>query len=80
MKGDDMDKKDKLPFIGIVGYDGSEALRGGRVELHPATDAWMRGMRYGTIEGVAKDGSAARVKLDKARNTVTVSARNLRAI
>lgn len=27
---------------------------GRRVELHPATDRWMRGDRYGTIVGVSK--------------------------
>lgn len=27
---------------------------GTRVELHPATDAWMRGDRYGTVVGVGR--------------------------
>ena len=27
---------------------------GDQVELHPATDAWMRGDRYGTVTGVGR--------------------------
>ena len=27
---------------------------GQRVELHPATDAWMRGDRFGTVERIGK--------------------------
>lgn len=27
---------------------------GDRVELHPATDLWMRGARFGTVEGVGR--------------------------
>lgn len=27
---------------------------GERVELHPATDRWMRGDRYGTIEKIGR--------------------------
>ena len=30
----------------------SEYDRGDRVQVHPATDAWMRGMRYGTVVSV----------------------------
>lgn len=31
-----------------------DAVVGQRVELHPATDAWMRGDRYGTVERVGR--------------------------
>jgi hypothetical protein len=27
---------------------------GARVELHPGTDAWMRGDRYGTVKGYGR--------------------------
>lgn len=30
-----------------------EMVRGQRVRLHPATDLWMRGARYGTVVGCA---------------------------
>ncbi len=34
------------------GYDGSALTIGARVEIHPATDLWMRGARFGTIVGI----------------------------
>lgn len=27
---------------------------GDRIQTHPATDAWMRGLRYGTVTKVTK--------------------------
>jgi hypothetical protein len=42
---------------------------GQRVELHPATDRWMMGDRFGEVRAVASSWEAgkylARVKLDK---------------
>ena len=43
---------------------------GQRVALHPATDAWMRGVRYGTVIKVMHSG-AVRVQGDYGQ-TVTV--------
>lgn len=43
-------------------------VKGCRVELHPGTDLWMMGARYGTVMGAAKgdDGrDMVWVKLDK---------------
>jgi len=34
----------------IVDYEGNRAIIGDRVELHPATDWWMRGARFGIIK------------------------------
>lgn len=34
----------------MKGYDGKEYSVGDRVELHPGTDLWMRGARYGTVK------------------------------
>jgi len=31
-----------------------EMVKGKRVGIHPATDLWMRGARFGTVTGVAK--------------------------
>ena len=31
------------------GFDGNGYNVGDRVELHPGTDLWMRGARYGTV-------------------------------
>jgi hypothetical protein len=59
---------------------------GARVELHPATDDWMRGDRYGTVVGYGRKVRGhhpIRVKLDKSNRVkrysqelVTVIARN----
>lgn len=50
----------------------AESLIGTRVELHPSTDLWMRGARYGVIVGVTRHPSFFRVKLDKLAKPVRV--------
>ena len=62
---------------------------GMRAELHPATDAWMRGDRYGDIVGVSKrsrsypdpddprNGHTFRIRMDRSGRTLTVSEGNL---
>lgn len=47
-----------------------------RVELHPATDAWMRGDRFGTITHVGR--SSVTVRLDKSGRETRVAAYNIR--
>lgn len=44
-----------------------EMVRGRRVELHPGTDLWMMGARYGTVVGVAtiEGKEMLRVQLDR---------------
>lgn len=55
-------------------------LVGKRVQLHPATDRWMMGDRYGLIVAVkvnTKDDATfpevdyAKIKLDKSNKTIT---------
>lgn len=41
----------------------AEFFVGDRVQLHPATDLWMRGARYGTVTKVTK--THVHVKVDK---------------
>lgn len=66
---------------------------GTRVELHPATDHWMRGDRYGEIVGVGKfvwyvdrtTGETLRfrpyhVRLDKSGKIVKVHPENLSSV
>jgi hypothetical protein len=49
-----------------VGYDGNGYNVGDRVELHPGTDLWMRGARYGTVTGISlTSADRVRVELDK---------------
>lgn len=61
---------------------------GDRVQLHPATDRWMQGDRYGEIVSVrlrAVPGPGDRyersgfydVKLDRSGDRVTLSARDI---
>lgn len=33
----------------LIGYDGKGYAVGDRVELHPGTDLWMRGARFGEV-------------------------------
>ena len=48
-----------------TGYDGRTFTIGDRIELHPGTDLWMRGARYGEVVGLSltKD-DRVRIKLD----------------
>lgn len=36
----------------MTGYTADDFAKGDRVELSPATDLWMRGVRYGTVDYV----------------------------
>ena len=48
------------------GYDGNGYNVGDRVELHPGTDLWMRGVRYGTVERMSlTPEDRVHVRLDK---------------
>jgi hypothetical protein len=38
---------------------------GDRVELHPATDDWMRGDRFGMVVGMGGDPLRVMVRLDR---------------
>lgn len=62
---------------------------GKRVQLHPATDAWMRGDRYGVIVSVSRkarsfldprdprNGHTFRVKMDRSGRTLRVCEGNI---
>ena len=50
----------------VNGYDGNGYTVGDRVEIHPGTDLWMRGARYGEVVRLSltpKD--RVHVRLDK---------------
>lgn len=51
--------------------------KGDRVELHPATDWWMRGAKYGTVTRVGKE--YVHVALDKrpGRQPIPIRPQNL---
>jgi hypothetical protein len=65
----------------IRGYDSKIIRHGDRIELHPATDLWMRGVRYGTVVGTSltPDGRI-HVELDLLRGTFAAHAGTLRSI
>lgn len=62
----------KLPESNPTGH-GFET--GNRVQLHPGTDLWMRGDRYGEVVEVTK--TRVRVKLDKSGRKVWLQGRNV---
>ena len=50
----------------LIGYDGNGYTIGDRVEIHPGTDLWARGARYGTVTGTSlTPADRVRVRLDK---------------
>lgn len=50
----------------VYGYDANGYRTGDRVELHPGTDLWMRGARYGTVKSISARGKVpVKVELDK---------------
>ena len=65
-------------FVGY-GYDGSGINVGDRVELHPGTDLWMRGARFGKV-AFARLGESrvCRVQLDRLPRTVSCQLSRLR--
>ena len=59
----------------VYGFDGNGYTIGDRVEIHPGTDMWMRGARFGTVVRMSltpKD--RVHVKLDKISQTVAGTA------
>jgi hypothetical protein len=50
----------------VTGYDGYGYTVGDRVEIHPGTDLWMQGARYGTVVRMSPTpADRVHVKLDK---------------
>ena len=49
----------------LVGFDGNGYGIGDRVQLHPGTDLWMRGARYGIVVGTSfTERDRVKVELD----------------
>lgn len=50
----------------VYGYDGLGYTIGDRIEIHPGTDLWMSGARYGTVVGMSlTQEDQVKVTLDK---------------
>ena len=53
----------------FTGYNGDSYSIGDRVEIHPGTDLWMRGARYGVVIGSSiTDNDRVKVRMDKLPN------------
>ena len=51
----------------FYGFDGNGYSIGDRVEIHPGTDLWMRGARFGTVIGASlTPNDRVRVQMDHA--------------
>jgi hypothetical protein len=48
-----------------------------RVELHPATDRWMMGDRFGVVTKLDTLSGVVRVKLDKSKKSFNFAPRNI---
>lgn len=51
-----------------------------RIEIHPATDRWMAGDRFGSVIGYRKDKAGKeiyRVKMDRSGKTISVHEDNV---
>ena len=62
----------------IIGYDGIDIKQNDRVELHPATDLWMQGARFGTVLSIGR--KYVTIKLDRLNGKTRINASNLRAV
>lgn len=55
---------DKQPQF--TGYDGKPYTLGSRIEIHPGTDLWMKGARFGEVVGCSLTSQdRVKVRLDK---------------
>jgi hypothetical protein len=54
----------------------TEIIPGQRIEIHPATDEWMMGDRYGEITEITQSGRY-RVLLDKSMKEMFIHPRNI---
>ena len=62
-------------YAGRDGFEITDFKKGDRIEMHPATDLWMMGARYGEIVQVGRKN--LKVKLDYLRRAIAVSPRNI---
>jgi len=58
-----------------VAYNGYRV--GDRVELHPATDFWMSGDRYGEIVRLVLQSHRIHVKMDRSGRVLKLRSSNL---
>ncbi len=59
---------------------GNKFEAGERVQLHPATDLWMQGARYGGVLSFDPMTNTVRVKLDRLKRPVALAANLVQSI
>lgn len=68
----------------VSGFDGRPLLEGGRCELHPATDLWIRGARFGRVVKVWRHPvsgvTMVTVQLDRLKKTTVIQPENVRPL
>lgn len=69
-------------MVQLIGFDGLGFSIGDRIELHPGTDLWMRGARFGEVVGTSiTPNDRVKIKLDKIPNRIfSCAATTLRRI
>jgi hypothetical protein len=68
--------------LGARDYEGRSLMPGQRVELHPGTDYWARGARFGMVRAVWVQNQrwVVTVKLDKVRSAKVFPADFVRVV
>jgi hypothetical protein len=61
-----------------IADNGDRITAGDRIELHPATDAWMSGDRYGVVQRVGT--TRVQVKLDRSGRERFVRFENIASV
>lgn len=59
----------------VIVHELDDFKKGDRVESHPATDLWMRGLRYGDVVKVGR--SKVYVRFDRRKTPVAMLPLNL---
>ena len=68
-----------MPATTVYGYDGLAYGAGDRVELHPGTDLWIRGARFGTVVRISSTPKdRVHVLVDRTQRKVSGSADTFR--
>lgn len=63
----------------VYGYDGTAYGVDDRVEIHPGTDFWIRGARFGTVVRITPR-DRVHVRLDRVSGTVAGTAETFRLV
>ena len=60
-----------------IDYTPTDFRKGQRIQMHPATDLFMRGARYGIVTHVGRKFVHVKLDLDPSGRVIWVAPRNL---